>query len=671
MDIKEISDTNKKYKKVSAYEYFRFIIGRIENEMSMFTVDDEFHKKMYLLKSLKSSTNLLEDIFLISKVKKLELLATYLLFILKKIEENQITFENLVENFEIDKEFIKRELSSQIKITPEKPAAPVENIKPHKPIYPDEVFQKETLQDEFLSSQELKKEEELPVDEPILSEDISEEENNISEVSNLELISQKEKLDNELEREVFSIPKNEKEENIKKNEIPSIESNREEEEISEIENINPEVKAMDLNPSIEPDNIIPELEKKEYIPSEDMIPSKEENSEEEHIKIKPMKFPLKESVNKIKKLFKKSEKEEAEISPIKKPKEEEIISEVNNENPPEPEKIEKQDEPKEIKRIHINPITEQYKVPQEKDKSLLPDESKKTTSPEEIEFTKYENEVKQTNKLIRGELDSLLREFKSETILSIIESSSYMAEYSARMSFELIAEIYNTILIYFDYINKSESNQLVVLDENINNNIKLFLKSLIFIEKFVGGDDYEGSESLIKEIETIKDAILAIKAEKERLEKLQKEKEELEKQLGEKFSDTEQRKKLLQLKNDILEVESIFKSIDSIKGEFQTYEAFRILSQTYSIFKDIVIVSNLLEINKMASLSESSYIFLKYIQNYRMNPFSEEIKEVLKYIIVNFKLLFLGKPVKDLDVFISYLNNPEKIFTQKEENTDE
>jgi len=671
MDIKEISDINKKYKKVSEYEYFRFIIGRIENEMSVFTGDDEFHKKMYLLKSLKSSTNLLEDIFLISKVKKLELLATYLIFILKKIEENQITFENLVENFEIDKEFIKRELSSQIKITSEKPAAPVENIKPHKPIYPDEVFQKETLQDEFLSSQELKKEEELPVDEPILSEDISEEENIISEISNLELISQKEKLDNELEREVFSIPKNEKEENIKINEIPSIESNREEAEISEIENINPEVKDMDLNSSIEPDNIIPELEKKEYIPPEDMIPSKEENSEEEHIKIKPMKFPLKESVNKIKKLFKKSEKEEAEISPIKKPKEEEIISEVNNEIPPEPVKIEKQDEPKEIKRIHINPITEQYKVPQEKDKSLLPDESKKTTSPEEIEFSKYENEVKQTNKLIRGELDSLLREFKGETILSIIESSSYMAEYSERMSFELIAEIYNTISIYFDYINKPESNQLVVLDKNINNNIKLFLKSLIFIEKFVGGDDYEGSESLIKEIETIKGVILAIKTEKERLEKLQKEKEELEKQLGEKFSDTEQRKKLLELKNDILEVESIFKSIDSIKGEFQTYEAFRILSQTYSIFKDIVIVSNLLEINKMASLSESSYIFLKYIQNYRMNPFSEEIKEVLKYIIVNFKLLFLGKPVKDLDVFISYLNNPEKIFTQKEENTDE
>jgi hypothetical protein len=50
-----------------------------------------------------------------------------------------------------------------------------------------------------------------------------------------------------------------------------------------------------------------------------------------------------------------------------------------------------------------------------------------------------------------------------------------------------------------------------------------------------------------------------------------------------------------------------------------------------------------------------------------MNPFSEEIKEVLKYIIVNFKLLFLGKPTKDLEVFISYLNNPEKIFTQKED----
>ncbi len=46
-----------------------------------------------------------------------------------------------------------------------------------------------------------------------------------------------------------------------------------------------------------------------------------------------------------------------------------------------------------------------------------------------------------------------------------------------------------------------------------------------------------------------------------------------------------------------------------------------------------------------------------------MDPLSKEIKEILNYIIINLKLLFLDKKSKDLDLFISYLNNPEKIFS--------
>ena len=67
----------------------------------------------------------------------------------------------------------------------------------------------------------------------------------------------------------------------------------------------------------------------------------------------------------------------------------------------------------------------------------------------------------------------------------------------------------------------------------------------------------------------------------------------------------------------------------------------------------------------MAQLSEASYIFIKYIQNYRIDPFGSDVKEILNYIIVNFKLLFLGKTSEDIEVFISYLNNPDKIFTEK------
>jgi len=50
-----------------------------------------------------------------------------------------------------------------------------------------------------------------------------------------------------------------------------------------------------------------------------------------------------------------------------------------------------------------------------------------------------------------------------------------------------------------------------------------------------------------------------------------------------------------------------------------------------------------------------------------MDPLDAEIKEIFKYIIYNFKLIYLDKPTKDIDVFISYLNDPIKIFADKKE----
>ena len=48
-----------------------------------------------------------------------------------------------------------------------------------------------------------------------------------------------------------------------------------------------------------------------------------------------------------------------------------------------------------------------------------------------------------------------------------------------------------------------------------------------------------------------------------------------------------------------------------------------------------------------------------------MNPFDEDIREIFKYIIYNFKAAALDKPNEDLERFISYLNDPVKIFTQQ------
>lgn len=697
MRTEENTDNPDNPKKVTSNEYLRFIISGIEAETLQYRGDADFEKKLRLMRALKYSDNLLKDIFFISKIKKSELLAAYLLFVLKKIDENRITFENLVENYEADKENIKKELLAHVNIVePEVPEEPVRASRTLSREFTESLPQNETLQSEFLSGRE--QEEEIPVTaENIIDEagvgihdNTEEEENRIKEISGLQLVSHDEEESTEKNREVFNLPDSKTaEENI---------SAIKEDKISESRNITiDENNFSDVFESA--DKSIDEQAEGTGITD---LQSTDEHQEEEQQPVKEKKETTHEKVQlkeKLKNLFKKPNKQKPEepaeqettvfikksVDEIKEEKKEDATEEITaaeeeyktEEEPkkdivvtnviPERETVEYAEttedikhESAELKRIQINPITEQYDNAQEKINRAA--ETQKEKDPEEIRFDEYVSDVKKTNEIIRNELNNLSEQYDKNSFNTIIKYSSYLKECSDEMSFEIITEIYYTIFIYFEYLLKSDE-----IPECYGDDVVLMKSSLSFIETFLEGNDFEGSEKLIKDIEAIKNRILSVKAERERLERLEKEKAELEKQLGEKFSDAEQRKKLLTLKSNILEVEAIFKSIDSIRGEFQTYEAFRILSQTYTIFKSIVTQANTLEIDKMASLAESSYIFLKYIQNYRMNPFSEEIKEVLKYIIVNFKLLFLGKPTKDLDVFISYLNNPEKIFTQKED----
>ena len=146
----------------------------------------------------------------------------------------------------------------------------------------------------------------------------------------------------------------------------------------------------------------------------------------------------------------------------------------------------------------------------------------------------------------------------------------------------------------------------------------------------------------------------------------EKETDELEAYMITKQYDKSDRQKLSQIKQNILDIETVFKSLEDIKGKFQAYEALRRLSHTFAHLKELVSVANMLEMRKLSQLAEASYIFIKFIQNYRMNPFESDITEVFKYIIYNFKLIFLDKPTKDIDLLISYLNDPVKIFEKKE-----
>jgi hypothetical protein len=78
----------------------------------------------------------------------------------------------------------------------------------------------------------------------------------------------------------------------------------------------------------------------------------------------------------------------------------------------------------------------------------------------------------------------------------------------------------------------------------------------------------------------------------------------------------------------------------------------------------MVNISRILNIKKLAQLAEASYIFVKFLQNYRLDPYDDEVREIFKFIVYNFKLIFLDKPTKDLDVFITILNDPVQLFSK-------
>jgi len=239
----------------------------------------------------------------------------------------------------------------------------------------------------------------------------------------------------------------------------------------------------------------------------------------------------------------------------------------------------------------------------------------------------------------------------------IIENSSYMEEYSRKMSFEVIAGLYEAIKLSF----KSAVNREFEVDKD---SIQLLRNAILLIESLIKGYDYEDYDKVIKGLEKIRKSISEKKQEKRKIKVLREKKFEIEEHIKSKYKDKSSREQLIKLKHNILEVEKTINSLENIKGEYQVYEALRILSSIFPHLKDIVSISKQLEQEKIAQLSEASYIFVKFLQNYRLDPFDKDAQEILKYIMYNFKLIYLDKPTKDLDLLISYLNNPVKIFEQ-------
>lgn len=619
-------------------KYLKYLITNLKKEYKNNPSGNTNKIAVNLLNRLKNSNNLLRDIYIISKIKNLEILSAYLLFILKKTSEKQITFDNLIENIEEDRKFLKRELMNRFSDTSyEETDEADEEIIHTIPKKSEESWhvpepEEETLRSEFLGKEEVQDETEVIANITEIETKTVEEVHNVEEAESMELIERQYPSE---EPEIYETPDKTKVKEEEKAEQEEVKEEQTEEVYGMPEEKIEEEPIMKEIPGTAPENI--KYEKK------------------------------KSTASKLKELFHFKKHKKEEPAPEKQDEEQEKIII----KPAETKQI--YEDEKQVKKILIEHEAEDYT---DYNKSLIKEKeipAEETVTEEEYKenalFNEYEKILRERNLIIAEGLNRIKEieeaertgetEEEEKTLINgITENCEYMEEYSREMTFEVITNIYSTINLSLNNVKETGFR----LDNELT---ELFIDAIILIQKLVSGDDYTGYENTVARIESKLKILKEEKENKEREEKLKKEKEEVEKQLEEKYSDTKDRRKLLVLKNKILNLETIFKSLESIKGDFQTYEAHRTLSKTFPDFKEIVKYSVELEIENMAQLSEAAYIFIKYVQNYRIDPFGKDVKEILNYIIVNFKLLYLGKTSKDIEIFISYLNNPDKIFTEK------
>ena len=103
-------------------------------------------------------------------------------------------------------------------------------------------------------------------------------------------------------------------------------------------------------------------------------------------------------------------------------------------------------------------------------------------------------------------------------------------------------------------------------------------------------------------------------------------------------------------------------SISSFKGEYSRFEALEKISELNHALRMIAKISSNIRMNDMLKLAEVTYVFMKYLKDYRMDLLDAEIQQIVKYVIFTFKMLLTNRKPDDFSVLVQHLNNPVKIF---------
>ncbi len=337
------------------------------------------------------------------------------------------------------------------------------------------------------------------------------------------------------------------------------------------------------------------------------------------------------------------------------------------------------------------------------------DDMKKGSVTSEV-YYKFENkffeEVKILEKLFsnaekecRSKPLKKLSEKSLQSFSEIIEISSELASLTRQLSLDLTADIFLTINLLF---TKAINTPSLINPERT----KLLSSSLLLVTSLIKGEDYLGYDELVKKIEALKEELKKpaeqpkkeitadkLEAEKAPRESVKEPKQEAKTKKAETPKVEEIPKKetvpvdypkeiiekpavnisepesqnidtvLFKMKYLVKEFEKSFTGISSTEKEYTKFEILDEIDNLNNLLRMLAKISSSVRNIDVLKLSEVSYVFLKYLKDYRMNLLDAEIQQIVKYIIFTYKMLLTDRKTEDFDVLVQYLNNPVKIFT--------
>ena len=645
-------------------DYIKFVVAKVESGFLEYSNSREYVKVITVLNSLKMADDILKELYILSGIKKLRRLTSYLIFMLKKVEAGSITLDNFMENYVTDRNYIDSyfqtfydlELIAPEEFIPEeidtKFIIEDSDVPEEAPVYllAETTFKVEELDNELVTEEfresTINENYESPGDGYMkLADDLAE--NSIPEFDSNEVFF------DDRNEDVFNFPV------TGSNNNSDIIQNT----IEDNENLSGDTLFTDTDetPAELPVGPIPEEQT-------GLFESLKENTEENNENLADFfekldseetgEETLEDNTVFIETPFVDSEKETDDR--------EDGFADFTD-NIPE-SKILKDLIP--VNEPDIKQETPSNDIAAETDKEveekLLAIEKETTEEVLNSEFLKYEKGLYEKNRLISGLLDDLILiseskdpdlEMRDAILQEIYPLIERLKEESEKLSFEIISGIYDSMKFCLDIKFK----ELVVTKENI----EVLKLSLAGIENLIKGDELKGFDKTIKELENIQNELNKLLADREDFEKKKYDFGEEESNLIKEFKDSSEYDAYIILREKITELEDTFQIIAGMKDKTYPFESLRKLSVTFALFREIVNIARVLEMNKVAHLAEAGYVFVKFVQNYRIDPFKDEVTEVFKYLIYSFKLIYLDKPVKDFDTFLSFLNDPVKIFYQK------